>query len=322
MFGFTVKHTTSMRIPRKANHPFGDMCHVASCASCRATAGGYFPQEAALVSARKTSKPRAKQNVTAIIAFSNQSLITVASDSQMSYGSDSFKQSGTKKLFKIQCGDQWALLANAGSIDVGSLFREAFETKAKALVAEHERSIADAAASVLKEVRDKMLTAYHHESFEPGSGRQYLQHRESKFILAYFFGEKPLIYTLDLEAAIAVRSLHLFETIGSASNVASLILSSVDLSRLPMEQSLGVAVYTIEMCKRHDSFCGGDTQVAWLVPGPRGGLVPHFFDSHILETYLRAVRQTEEEMRGTLTERFLKGFMQLREQEMNAKERQ
>ena len=245
--------------------------------------------------------------VTIVVGFSCEHCLVVGSDSQSSDGASTFQQWDEKKVVFISFADgTQAILAKAGGIRVGNLYQEAFEAAAKTATPNAPRAIASIAEQAIKETRDKILAAYYHPTFEAGSGKTYVDENHSVFMLAYYFGGQPYLYTLDLAFAYASPVKGRFEAIGCAGNLARFILEGFDFKSMSFGLSFGVASYAIAMCKRHDQACGGPIQLAAV--DQTGKAMD--MDSLVLETAENAIVRVHAESQRTLPEKLIAALVE------------
>lgn len=250
--------------------------------------------------------------MTAIIGFATEEFLIIASDSQVSYQGEAFKRPGQQKIVDVHFPDSFALVALAGDVGVGQLFLEHFEGLAVAGPDTSPRGIANLAESSLKHVRDKLLNNYFHETLGTDASRDYFATIPAEFLLGYYYQREPHIYRLELRSATAIRCFHPFEAIGSGANIASMILSAHDVKKLRSDHIFGLAAYVIEMCKRHDPYCGGRIQIGVL--GNASPLVPpFFFPEKVRKTFEEAANAVEQVMSAKLVEEIAAKYHELAE---------
>ena len=239
-------------------------------------------------------KPKPKQPVMTIaIGFACKDGIVVASDSQMSTGTK-YKQPNEPKIGVLKfSGDQYAILAIAGSLAGARCFQQILEIDTVSLKITDERSIANCAESALKKTRSKMLDYADHPSLA-GDGKQaHLDQLDFEVLLAYYFDGKPFIYGLSLSNGIAIRGRHPYEAIGCGSDVAGVILTGADFSSYLTEEAIGLAFYTIEACKKFDQACGGPIQ--HLILDASGKHAPAPLSKQKSDWYEEAVRKIDQD---------------------------
>lgn len=249
-----------------------------------------------------------KPSVTVAIGFFCKESLVLASDSQASDGGSTFQQWNERKVVEIKFQDgSMALLAKSGSINVGNLFQEDFETLAATVAPKSPRAVASIAEQSLKTVRDKLLSSHHHPNFDKDSSRRYLASVDSTYLLAYFYEGKPYIYRLELDCAQAFPSKGNFEAIGCAGNLASFLLSDVNFPEMNFGQCFGLAFYAIEMCKKYDQACGGITQLKGLTPNHQ---IQGFEQAHV-EDCIQAANQADAEMKTKLPSLLVEKYARL-----------
>lgn len=198
--------------------------------------------------------------MTIALGFACKQGILLATDSRTTF-TDGFTLPRIKKLAVIRFSDgSQALLAKAGDVTFSNRYHETLEDQAATQKCLNERSAVMVAEGALKKTRSDFLEAFYHPTNEPGAGQTHLEKHHSKFVFGYCYEGKAHIYFLDSLGAIASPAKDEFIAIGSGNSVASVALSHVELADLTFGRSCGVAAYAIELCKRHDTGCGGDVQ--------------------------------------------------------------
>lgn len=201
--------------------------------------------------------------VTAVIGFIAKDHIVLASDSQTTTP-DGVKLS-MRKIHRIGFPDKnAALVAIAGVVDGAELFLETFASMATDTPCDEPRAIADCAERAMAKCRKKILDSFRHESLTPEQAIEHLGNRFCQILLGYYHLAHPFLYLLDMHGATAVRSTRDFLAAGSGGSVAGATLKQFDLQSLDNIHAVGIAVYTIEACKRADLHCSGSCQVGQI----------------------------------------------------------
>jgi 20S proteasome alpha/beta subunit len=201
--------------------------------------------------------------VTAVIGFCVNDSVILATDSQMTDTVTETKECDFKKIARIQFKDgHSALIARAGVISTADLFQEHFEQLAGASEVTDWRTIANVAEAAIKQARQKMMDGFHHRDLKKGEMQAYLAGELCTILLAYVFQRQPYIFVFDSIGANPIKQTHPFVALGSGSLIARSILQGFEFNSLKEYEAVGLAFYTIEMCKRTDLYCSGPVQVA------------------------------------------------------------
>jgi len=84
-----------------------------------------------------------------------------------------------------------------------------------------------------------------------------------ELMLAYYWGGKPYIFTLKLEAGLPVLEPAIYCAIGCGHVLANFIISRVDMTRgFDTGAGMWLGAYAVEEIKKLDSRCGGKTRSA------------------------------------------------------------
>lgn len=195
-----------------------------------------------------------------------QPSIILASDSRVSIGSS--VQNDVRKIVKIPFSNGRALIAKAGVKNSSDWVVEYIEGRASSMSIESERTIPNLAEEAVRESMRRLMDGY------PGDKAQRLLDFDCDFIIGFHFNGKRYLYTIGLNSPLAVRCDRDFIAIGCAANLADFLLTGIKPDKLHPVQAVGTAAGVIEMCKLHDAFCGGPTQIAFLVAN-NGEILPN-----------------------------------------------
>lgn len=216
----------------------------------------------------------------------------------MSYGS-TYKQCDEPKVIKIKFeGENYAVMAIAGSLDGARCYQEILESKAATTRVEDARTVVNVSENALKEARKKLL-GYLDDPLTTSAERQvHMEGHDFEVILAYYHADIPYIYTLKLYNGIAIKSRHTFEAIGCGSNIAGFILTGGDLKSCDLISAMATTAYVIESCKKFDQACGGEIQ--HMILSKAQDYCPYSLSNFLIQTYKDAVNRTDDKMHSLI----------------------
>lgn len=221
--------------------------------------------------------------------------LILASDSRISVGNNITNDA--KKISFIRFKDRSVLIAKAGYRHSFARFEEIFRDKAAVAEITGYRTVATVAEDSIRELQRELLDR------QSGEALKRLNDSYCEFIIAYFHDGKAYIYTLDLIARIAERVDGDFVAIGNGAILANFLLTSIDVKNLKGGE-LEAAISVIEMCKLHDSSCGGPCKMAMLTPGAR---IPIMVDSAEILSISRKMNFTKK-AHAALLKKFANNF--------------
>lgn len=243
--------------------------------------------------------------VTIVIGFVSDNAIVLASDSQISY-SDTAKIHGVTKIEPVTFQNkQQVLVAKAGTMDTANAFIEYFSAKAAGLTITSSRTVPDLAEQAIREVRTKIFDQFRDPAL---TSDDYLRHWDDyscEFLIAFYALGQPYIVTIKSYHCLATLTRTPFTAIGCASNLASFVLYGFDFNRMDFSQSLGLAVYTVQMCKEHDSGCGGHVQVG-IISSINGQCT--IFPRDIIHRYEQACVLAAPQIKDAMVEKVNESF--------------
>jgi 20S proteasome alpha/beta subunit len=231
--------------------------------------------------------------VTAVIGFTTKEGIVVATDSQVTRGN--VKRCDSRKLVEVRFKGGSALVARAGSVEGADIFHEIFDNLAASTEVTSARTMADCAELALKQARAKIIDAANHSGLPDDYGRTHFESLAHSVLLAYVFQGKPYIFQADSIGTNAIKNLHHFVTAGSGQDTAAFILEGMDTNSMSELSGIGLAAYTIEMCKRADLYCAGPTQIGYV-----DQFRTRILDREEMELTERAVTKTYRNVCDTL----------------------
>lgn len=182
-----------------------------------------------------------------------QPSILLASDSRVSVGTT--VQNDVRKIVSIQFRNGTALIAKAGVKNSSDWVVEFIEGQAASTLISSARTIPDISEQAIREAMRRLLDGY------TGDKAQRLLDFDCDFIIGFHFNRTRYLYTIGLNSPLAVKCDRAFTAIGCAANLADFLLTGLEPDTLHPVQAFGMASGVIEMCKLHDAFCGGPTQL-------------------------------------------------------------
>jgi 20S proteasome alpha/beta subunit len=211
-----------------------------------------------------------KTVVTIIVGIITADQIILASDSQTTFGTQ--KQLNTDKISVVKFERGCALVAESGDAELSQKAVALFKSKAEEHVMENATDAISLAEQAVKEVRKEQVDLYGAGNFTLEEWqREFRDNKPFELMVAYYFNEKPFLYTLHISSAIACKVQSHYSTIGCGSNLGGYLLSELSYPKMDNEMAAAIAVYIVESVKKHDAFCGGNTKIALLnmQPGPQ-----------------------------------------------------
>ncbi len=207
-------------------------------------------------------KPR-KRPVTIAIGFvfrarladeDEAKMLMLASDSRISTGTTVVDDE--TKIIEIVVGGTSVLVAKAGFKVTTDHFEELFRKELEGVTVTDYRTIPNHAQKAMAGVRSALL-------FGGGlDATKQLDDHYCECIIGFFHKDIPYIYSIDVRASLANKCNKDFIGIGDGADLADFLLSSVSTTELDVHQACEMAVGVIEMCKLHNSSCGGPCRAA------------------------------------------------------------
>lgn len=207
------------------------------------------------------SKTR-KRPVTIAIGFVFKARLEEGEAKVLMLGSDSRISKGSTvaddetKIVEIPCGTSSVLVAKAGFKVTTDNFEELFRKELEGATVVDYRTIPNLAQKAMAAVRTALLCGGGLDSTKQ------LDDHYCECVIGFFHAGTPYLYSIDLRASLANRCNKDFLGIGDGATLADFLLSSVNMEGLDVYQACEMAVAVIEMCKLHNSSCGGPCLLA------------------------------------------------------------
>lgn len=214
--------------------------------------------------------------VTILIGFThrrqNEELIVLGADSQITGASSNTSADGdVPKIVAVNFANGTALLAKSGATASADRFEEIFAERAVGHTIKGPRDVANVAEDSIRELRTQLIDRY--PAGLPLD--QHLLDHDCGFLVAYFFNNQAFIYTLELKSTLANRVRGKVATMGCAASLAKFLLTGVEIDEQGVERIVDVLTCTVELCKLHAAFCGGQIQGGMIDPTGEATVFPH-----------------------------------------------
>lgn len=183
--------------------------------------------------------------------------ITMASDSRISIGTN--VTDDAIKIVEVKFKNGSILMAKAGYRHSFNKFQELMEDRAANTEIITSRSVTDVANDAIRELQRELLDRNQTDA------AQRIQDNYCEFILGFFAGGTPHLYTLNLVTRLAEKVDRHFVAIGDGETLANFLLTAINPTRVGGWRILHAATAVVEMCKVHNSSCGGPCRYGVIV---------------------------------------------------------
>ncbi|MGD0743519.1 MAG: hypothetical protein ABSA45_00035 [Verrucomicrobiota bacterium] len=197
--------------------------------------------------------------MTIIVGIICENAIVLASDSQTTSGTT--KRTDTEKISSVEFANLTALVAQAGYAPFSGQAVEIFNSLAKDKEITDYRMVAELAERAMRQLKDRVR-------FQQGDCtveelREFVWKHElgCELMIAYFFDGKPCLFTIDMIVGIANKVNSFYEAIGCGANLGAYLLSELSAPDMVFDHAAVLAVYVVEIVKKHDAYCGGKTKL-------------------------------------------------------------
>jgi len=200
-----------------------------------------------------------KTPVTIIIGIKCKNGILMACESRTSDPKTGVIHDDAQKLETVLLNDgNGVFIGQAGNDDLSHRAIEIIRSKAERVAMSDHRTVADIAQDACVELKGQLRQQYF------GTGEEQQKHFETyafELMIAYYYREKPYIFTLDFALGQARQQSRDYVSIGCGAILADFLLRSLNVRDYSTRHAIWTAMYTIEEIKKCDGRCGGPTNV-------------------------------------------------------------
>jgi 20S proteasome alpha/beta subunit len=197
--------------------------------------------------------------VTIIVGIKCKDAIVLASDSQMTYGTN--KQMDGTKIETISFGQLPVLVAQSGDLRMSGRSVDVLRGLARNSEPKTVEEVGMIAQDAMRAFRNELRLVRFNCSSEELDESLRKQGIECEIMLGFFVGGKAHLLTVNLAQAVYMKSISHYEAIGCGGSLGQFLLDENTTPAMDMRSASLVAIYVVEIVKRHDAYCGGPTKV-------------------------------------------------------------
>lgn len=200
--------------------------------------------------------------MTLLVGIKTNNGVVLASDSQVTSGTG--KRTDSTKMETVDFSHFPVLVAQAGSVLMTNRFVDMFQLAAEGVEAKTPDEVGIVAQTTMRKLRNELRELHFNCSSDELSEILRREGIEAGIMLGFYMGGKPHLITINLNYATYQKSRFYFETEGCGSPLGQYILTEYSDATMDIYAATMAAIYTVEMVKKHDAFCGGPTKVGVL----------------------------------------------------------
>lgn len=200
--------------------------------------------------------------MTLLVGIKSTDGVVLASDSQVTTGTG--KRTDSTKMENVEFSNFPVLVAQAGSVLLTNRFVDIFRQLADKVAAKTPDEVGRVAQTAMRMLRTELRELHFDCSSEELSGILLKSGDQAAVMMGFFMDEKPHLITINLDYATYQKSRFDFETEGCGAPLGQYILTEYSSPTMDVYAATMAAIYTVEMVKKHDAYCGGPTRVGVL----------------------------------------------------------
>jgi hypothetical protein len=235
--------------------------------------------------------------MTISIGFLCKDSIVMATDTQVSYMGSTHKACNADKLISLDFPDVTAVVVMAGGLEFFSALRGKLEIKAPVTEIKTIRSIPDAVADAIREVKSDLWKAALKEQRTRERWQRVFADEGCDMLIGFYHQGAPHLFRAFFVSGLVSPVTADYEMIGSPLVLVDYLLSSIPMFNLKTSDAMALAAYVVQMAKDHDQACGGITRLAIVYPKSSW-----FLAQDEIEPFVFAASKIESSQRERLLE--------------------
>lgn len=210
-------------------------------------------------SARRRATP-----VTLLIGIKCKDAVVLASDSQITYGTS--KRNDGAKMEIIGFGLHPVIVAQSGDVIMSNRFVDILRSMVIKYGNEPKDAafVAEKASLAMRELRREQREVHFNCSSEELTEIFRKSGADCAILLGFFINKTPHLVSVNLGMATAQIVRYDYEAEGCGAALGLYLLEEIFSRNISQRAAALLAVYIVEMVKRHDAMCGGQTKVLIL----------------------------------------------------------
>lgn len=190
-----------------------------------------------------------------------ESIIIMSADSQSTYGAVKRKNSNKIREIKFKNGE--AIVAQAGSVELGDKAMEIMEELAAKTEINDYQTVADVAAKSLKTVRDYLKDL--DKDIVSDWEKYFWESHYLELLTGSYFGETPYLHKIDIKNCIHTR-VQSFDAIGVGRDLGYMLLN--EFAQLDPDLQFGdlIAANVVDKVIENTNGCGHPIWIGFVHP--------------------------------------------------------
>lgn len=243
--------------------------------------------------------PEPAPPMTQIVGIICKEYILVACESQYTKGDK--KDMDAQKLSAIKFKNfEGALIAEAGPAKTSNRAVHYIREMAAERIIDSEVAVSQIAEAAMRKVRNEILdNKAARKGHYTGTELNKIFTSQSRWcglVIAYYFGNKPCLYTIYLDSEFAERQ-YPYALMGCDDDFARLMLKSFQWDKMEWKEAFPMLIEVLDRVNQDDKHCGGQIRVAGLSPRlnpDRQTIIPAFWKDETVNRIVRKLRLLRE----------------------------
>jgi len=208
--------------------------------------------------------------VTLIVGIVCKDAIVLAADSQTTYFPS--KILGTNKINEIKFLNGKVLVAESGFCSLSNAAVDAIQKKAEITEIKNEETVTNICRQAVREIRQQQMTLFPRRKYSLTEFEDFFRDQKNFFLtIAYYFGEKPYLFSIDLSQCVLQKPTFGFIVSGVGESVGNYILKEESgfcggFENLATELATVIAIKVADVAAEYVDGCGRPIKAALIRP--------------------------------------------------------
>ncbi len=195
------------------------------------------------------------------------SKIYLASDSQTTRGGT--KSLDAQKINVVSFPFYEVLIAQAGSAELADKVIELIQAKAQNTKVVRYETILETIQQSVREIRNHLVELNQGCGFSDEAWKRFfLEENYFQLMVAFFYEQKPYLYTIDIDWCLAIPAKSNYCAIGAGKNMAEFLIREFLQSDPNLEHAFTISAAVVEKTIDNVDGCGRPTWIGYAFPMP------------------------------------------------------
>lgn len=234
--------------------------------------------------------------MTLIIGIKAKGAVILASDSQITTGT--MKRTDSAKMETVDFLSFPVIVAQSGDLVYSNRFVDIFSSLARGKDAETPEEIGMMAQDAMRKLRAEIRESHFNCTSDELDDRLRRDGTQVGIMIGFFLKKESHLLSINLAYATYRKSRFFYEADGCGATLGEFLLAEHTSQDMEMRVASVVALYIVEIVKKYDAMCGGDTKIGVLTEHDGTGLPSvGYYPKPVIEKCAKLLSDADENAR-------------------------